>query len=383
MDTTVTKCDRCSGEGGAHFAYCYLAQLWDRVMGATHPWSPPKPKGPLFTLDEVQDIVQNVLAASKVEEPPVPAEPWVEGDPPDPQGVMEDFLIGSGHMESDAVWMPKGIDDRSQDDEDWLDWLSNQEEVGQEFWRGEGSPHAGVHAAELVTHLPDGYYDDLPDPEPPDEQAQVEQLQLPTSRLGEGPRRYHAEQRQVREDEAVQFLYDCLVTTPGSRTLMTDVYDRYIEWATERKLTVMSKIMLRDIVRETGIEITPGRLPGMRNSGKAPLLVCGQAIKADDHKARPPAFQAANVKPQPKVRTKHPLLGDKPGGEIPKQLRELIEPLLTEQGWRYQPNGRAGRGRPRVINPDGFVCTLPSTPHLNGRTLENTRTFLKSKGARL
>jgi hypothetical protein len=82
-------------------------------------------------------------------------------------------------------------------------------------------------------------------------------------------------------------------------------------------------------------------------------------------------------------RKKHPLLGSKPGGELPKQVRDLIEPLIHEQGWEYQPHGGTGKGKPRVKSPAGKVCTLPSSPHLQGHTLENTRSFLKQNGALL
>lgn len=39
--TVSSTCTRCTGEGGAHFAFCFLAQAWERFMGPGYPFMPP------------------------------------------------------------------------------------------------------------------------------------------------------------------------------------------------------------------------------------------------------------------------------------------------------------------------------------------------------
>ena len=41
--TVSTTCERCTGVGGAHYAFCFLAQAWERFMGPGYPFMPPQP----------------------------------------------------------------------------------------------------------------------------------------------------------------------------------------------------------------------------------------------------------------------------------------------------------------------------------------------------
>lgn len=353
MNTAVTQCPRCGGQAGAHFGFCFVAQLWERLMGPDYPWAPPAP------------------AEDEIPLPPEPDEgewDWADNfeaeygdldthgfvDPPDPQGVYEDFLVGSGLVESDANWMPH----------------QSSPNYGEGARPADSAAGPGLKSIEVAkTDLPEGYYDQLVIPEP-----------KPQRKYNVGPMRAaHDAMLRAQEDAAVLFVYDCCdLEVPGGRVPLSELYERFVEWQQANDMPSMSKDRLRALLEEIGVVVEPGRLPGMRKSGKAPLLVHGLVLK-QPQTVVVTAHEKVPVTVAPKVR--HSLLGAKPGGEIPKWARSLIEPLITEQGWEYQPSNGNGRGKPRVKSPTGKVCTLPSTAHSSGHTIENTRSFLKANGA--
>lgn len=73
-------------------------------------------------------------------------------------------------------------------------------------------------------------------------------------------------------------------------------------------------------------------------------------------------------------------LAQKPGREVPQEIRELIDPILTDQSFRYYRNNANGRGKPRIITPDGRTYILPKTPS-DWRTMQNLRADLRKLGA--
>lgn len=345
-------------------------------MGPNYPWSPPGEVK--FTLSEVQEIIADVLRATPDEPLPEPPdddwpdpddnwpdeerlddtflpgggptldEMWRAADPPDPHGVMLDTAVAMG-APSDADWLPDGM------------WMPDDSDV---------------HVESAVTELPDDYYDAVVEPEP--EEAPKPKRTYNTAGLTEANKR----ERQAKEDAVVQFLYDETDTTPGARSRLIDVHERYLAWVIDHKdRPHVALKSFRGLLDEVGYTMQPGRLDGDRLMGRPPILVHGMSLKerAVENTPRLPKV----VIREPKQREKHALLGAKPGRELAQQTRELIEPLITEQGWTYLPHSGSGRGKPRVISPDGKTFTLPSSPHLSGRTLENTRTFLRSGGARL
>lgn len=399
MNTAVTQCPRCTGAAGAHFASCFIAQLWERLMGPGFPWA-PKP-ATTFSLDEVMDIVAMATGGHATEDPLPPEPPeddwdwmdfqpgadepdggdfqpgagptlderWAAADPPDPGGVAEDTAVAMG-APSDADWLPDGL---------WMPTDERQVDSACADCGGVGSgcscgkEHLHV---EVVTHLPEGYYGPTPD----------DQSEAPSkpgrSYNTTGLHKARGELLKGQEDAAILFVYDRCDFTAGGRVPLSELYDRYDEWRLAGDMQSMSKKRLRELLVEVGLEVRPGRLPGMRSAGRAPLLVHGITLRPEVQEAVGPEPKVIIV-PEAAGRERHPLIGAKPGRELPKQLRDLIEPLITEQRWEYQPHSGSGRGKPRVKSPEGKVCTLPSSPHSNGHTLENTRSFLKQNGALL
>lgn len=54
-----------------------------------------------------------------------------------------------------------------------------------------------------------------------------------------------------------------------------------------------------------------------------------------------------------------------PGRELPKELRDVIRPLLDDHGWHYQ-HAKGRSGKPRIVMPDGRrFLQLPTTPSDN------------------
>lgn len=53
--------------------------------------------------------------------------------------------------------------------------------------------------------------------------------------------------------------------------------------------------------------------------------------------------------------------GDRPGREIPKEYREIVEYLIDQHGWRYSASGK---GYPKLYPSDPAMpmMTIPKTP---------------------
>lgn len=365
MNNTATECPRCTGEDGAHFAFCFIAQLWDRLLGPNYPWAPQLPEDDIPLPEEPPDWSWDDFRPGAG---PVLDPDWEALDPPDHEGVAEDTAVVMG-APSDSDWLPHGM------------WIA-PDTAELDDWHAERQLHA-------VTDLPDDYYDQyvVTPPVKPTrtgpttESPAAREATKPPRRYNTGPmREAHDAMLKAQEDAAVVFVYDCCdLDVPGGRVPLADLHDRYVGWQKANDMPSMSKERLRSLLTEIGVVVEPGRLPGMRTAGRAPLLVNGLLLKQPEPEVKPePQLPKVVVRAKPE---RHALIGAKPGGELPKQVRELIEPLITEQRWEYQPHGGSGKGRPRVKSPTGKVCTLPSTPHLQGHTLENTRSFLKQNGA--
>lgn len=341
MNTSVTQCSRCGGAGGAHFAFCFVAQVWERLLGPGYPWAPAAPTEPDIPPPPEPDDFEEMFDPDLWRQ-----DPGELYDPPDPQGVYEDFLVGSGQVESDTEWMP--------DDHFWEEWHAARQ------------LDTDLSTEVAVTHLPENYYGE---PE------------KPARRYNTGPMRAaHEAKLREQEDAAVVFVYDVCDLVPGGRMLLSELHERYVEWQKANDMPSMSKARLRNLLAEVGLQVEPGRLPGARTAGRPPLLVSGVSLRPTETVVVT-SQERVPVTVTPKLKSRHALIGAKPGGEIPKWARDMIEPLITEQGWEYQPSNGNGRGKPRVKSPDGRVCTLPSTAHSNGHAIENTRSFLKANGA--
>jgi hypothetical protein len=54
--------------------------------------------------------------------------------------------------------------------------------------------------------------------------------------------------------------------------------------------------------------------------------------------------------------------GDRPGRELSREYVERVVMPLIQAGWIYHKSNRDGRGKPRLIGPDGQRYSLPNTP---------------------
>lgn len=77
-------CPRCGGGAGAHFAFCFLAQAWERFMGPQYPWS-----SPAHRLTEAQTDLQAATADLQA----VQADAWNwGGEDMRPSAFVDDAL---------------------------------------------------------------------------------------------------------------------------------------------------------------------------------------------------------------------------------------------------------------------------------------------------
>jgi hypothetical protein len=103
--------------------------------------------------------------------------------------------------------------------------------------------------------------------------------------------------------------------------------------------------------------------------GSRPTLYFGVTLKG----AEPPAPLPAAVRVK--------ILADKPGKELPAEIRDLaLEVLTLHPGWQYRRTNAGRRGKPRLIAPDGKRIILPNTPS-DHRAVLNTRAQLRRAGA--
>ncbi len=90
-----------------------------------------------------------------------------------------------------------------------------------------------------------------------------------------------------------------------------------------------------------------------------------------------------DVKPSaPRARDLTPTDDHQPGREIPLEWRKQIVTPVRRQGWRYLKHSGSGRGKPRLVSPDGHAYFLGKTPS-DWRALHNARAALRNLGAAL
>lgn len=72
-----------------------------------------------------------------------------------------------------------------------------------------------------------------------------------------------------------------------------------------------------------------------------------------------------------------------PGGELPKDYREIVEHLVRSQGWRYD-NGSKRGGHPMLYPADvnQRPLAVPTTPGEH-RALNNWRSEVRKRGGQL
>lgn len=72
---------------------------------------------------------------------------------------------------------------------------------------------------------------------------------------------------------------------------------------------------------------------------------------------------------------------DRPGREIPKEYREVVEFLVDVEGWRYDASGK---GHPVLYPSDRTKPALrvPTTPGRNPRGWQNWLAEVRRRGGR-
>ncbi len=70
---------------------------------------------------------------------------------------------------------------------------------------------------------------------------------------------------------------------------------------------------------------------------------------------------------------------DRPGQQIPKEYREVVEHLITVQGWRYD---KSGQRHPVLLPADRGKAQLrvPTTPTRDPRAFKNFVADVRRRG---
>lgn len=160
--TDALNCPRCTGQGGAHFAFCFLAQLWDRVMGPTHPMTPPKDHSQAELLEALREEVVHLRETLNQSRPPMPAgllrpsqvEAVPLGTPVVVINEMDEFAEQSTPVPGGLAYYDERIAAKAKAADDLLDELLNEAKV--EPVRAEPQPDKA--ASGRANPKPDGPY---------------------------------------------------------------------------------------------------------------------------------------------------------------------------------------------------------------------------------
>lgn len=205
-------------------------------------------------------------------------------------------------------------------------------------------------------------------------------VEKPASRTGKVP--------PAEVDRIVEWLAEAVEPAVGEHVFSHQLVDRYNEVREKPLHAVAAGRFLGAVLTELGYRkadrdyLDPAR---GRTKRVAYLdLRLRPADKADDDAegAPPPAWLVERHPSEDKHLDKATYEGKWPGAEIPSDFRnKVIVPVLKAgKGWRYYPCNPNGRGKPRLVSPDGETFTLPNTPS-DWRGLRNTAASLKRLGA--
>lgn len=370
--TTQTKCPRCGGQDGAHYAACLLQNVVQRWLGPEYPLFPPPRPTVVAThahTEAIEDLRRRITGLAR--DMDGLRQEVVEAVTPLIAEVRRDV----DHL-TDAVTRPFPTLPQS---EDWT-----PEKAGQ----FEDAVTAGLEAAvnvpkpEKVIEAENSGKPPAPAPEPP---------HLPEARQ-KATALVEQNAREVAKI-LVGLLEDHTVTDP----------DGWV--AAPELLRLVQAIRPETIAREAGIAMRilgyteKKQLPMARplpGDGARPMHYRGLRWKGntiaeppsepplDEQMAQRRAAEEAAKKQLPKTEYAEPYRyeGPKPGKELTPELRALLEPLWTQPGWSYAPRNPNGGGKPRVISPEGTQYILPNTPS-DVRGIRNTRAALRRLGGQV
>lgn len=197
------------------------------------------------------------------------------------------------------------------------------------------------------------------------------------------------------------FMSEQVVDDPAGRVPTQELRDAYDEWRHQIDGPELAgPIKFGRAVRELRPDLQKGQLNyGEAKAENTPRYTYWRGItlrpkqtarepETEDHTPPVvellPAICASPTKPPRHERRQRAVPvgynGDRPGREIPRDWAEQIVRPLIAAGWTYRRSNSNGKGKPRVIGPDGQHYALANTPS-DWRSLKNTRADLRRMGA--
>lgn len=397
-------CPKCGGMGGAHYLECVVGRLIERFMGGDYPWRAavtPLAAGDRLTDEEIATIGQQYAAGA--------TEPLRQ----EVERLKEQMAHLKTELEAavDAITAPTppGL----------ADVLLREEAEALVGDSADAEAYESL-GGELDTGIP------TPEPEPITWAARVRAIRnsrgwaqrelaeaIGFSRAvvglweqgvvkpGKGAQEKIAELENEQEPTPRRGVLHSPEITAHAKEVMGQVAHQYEPdpdgWvAVPDLLAAAQQIDAGFSPRLVGMGMSALGYTEKRqfrvDSGGAPVHYRGLKPKAEpsleeqmeQRRAAEAAAQAAlngngnGKKPAAKERYRYD--GPRPGGEIPKEYREMLEPLWETPGWAYAPRNENGGGKPRVIAPNGAKYNLANTPS-DHRSILNAKSALRRLGA--
>jgi hypothetical protein len=383
-------CPTCQGKDGAHFGFCFLAQFFSRILGPDFPmFAPEKPeanRSPLSSaMAEASGEASDQLEAA-ADEPTHTISPStlpVVGKVVHAKKAgtgSRRMYLGTGRGSDSSTWstVPPGewtLPPHPEPDVTGLDGTKGRAKKIAWSTR-ENARHPVFRFLQACVTKQPGHYETTGDLYAAyDLWRQVAgDAELTPRMFNQGLSGMELAGRQgpvVNGSKPVVYYGLKLKPEDQWNTRWTGGQDREPESPEEDERARRK----REVAELRSLMARAKRQPPAPEPAPAPVVE--KAIKATNngwHTVTPPAntpdtASAPTEAPdlsefqQPTVtRTRRDYKGDLPGREIPKAYKDEIVKPLIEQGWTYRKANSNGKGKPRIINPQGRVYTLAKTP---------------------
>lgn len=382
---TLRKCPRCGGADGAHYTECVVGRLFERLLGDGYPWKAPI--APVTSIDQVSDELISEIGQK-----------YSAGAIDHARALQERITKLQTERDQLQAELDEALEHVTRPDPpdhpQRGDVISEAQQLIDDT--------DGETAASIGEALDTGTPVDTPTP-PVTEPA-------PT-KVGRG-HQYPIDSPQSRtkpetvrtEAATAKYVAAHLVPAEGSRkdekgfswpayVTAPELLAGYERWAQANDEPIN-----RGVTRFLGAaasRLAPKKKQGPRHGNSKPISYFGVKLldASTPESTEPPleeqmaqrrtAEAAAQEKlgePAETTKERYRYTGPRPGQEIPKDYREMLEPLWETPGWGYAPRNSNGGGKPRIILPTGAGYTLANTPS-DRRGVLNMRAQLRRLGA--
>lgn len=355
---TATKCPRCGGADGAHYTECVVGRLFERLLGDGYPW-----KAPITPVASTEKLEVKLSQA------------WEERDAL--QQTVETLRDQRDRLEKEL--------------HEALEAATNPQLAIPE-------PAAPKPAA-VIEREQSG---EPPAPEPapvPAEIARLKEVAVQRKGRTKGGNQPPVKPVVVQTAEATaRYVEAHLVADTGTRkdekgsewpayVTSPELVAGYEKWAKANNEPV-NPGAVRALGQAAGKKSLIKKQGPRHGDSKPTVYLYCKLLDTDPPLEEQMAKRRAAEKAAGETlgedretpKTRYRYTGPRPGNEIPKDYRDLLEPLWEIPGWAYAPRNNNGGGKPRLTSPDGTGYSLANTPS-DRRAILNVKAQLRRLGA--